>query len=235
MLGLRRVVHPSAVPRAEVGLGAARLAVLGTEGSAVRWPGGVAVLSVAASANEIAVTLSTGGSHPGLTREEARLAILAVVYTVQDALDSRLPVRFLTADGSTTVLTPEYPSSVTWWRAPKGEEYRDLVDVLITRPTPAPVVENQYPSGASVVITGEATAYEAMVHWELTLKGVLIKSGDVMASEGAPGRGEFTITLKRLADSQPETYLLTVQSRGGESGDTVLSSDSVRFSVGEYS
>ncbi len=235
VLGLRRVVHPGAVPRAEVGLEAARLAVLGTDGSAAGWPRGVEVQSVTPSATEIAVVLAVGSPEADMTKESARLAIMAVVYSVQDALDSPLPVRFVTLDGSTTLLNPAWPVDRTYQRAAEGEEYLDLVDVLITQPTPVPVVENQYPSGASVLITGEATAFEAMVHWELTLKGTRVRSGDVMASEGAPGRGTFTLRLNGLADTRPgPPYELTLQTLGGESGTTVLSSDSTRFYVGPF-
>lgn len=235
VLGLRRVILPSSVPRAEVALEAARSAMLPVPSAPGAWPDGVEVRSVEASATEITVTLAVSNPDAGMTKEGARLAILAVVYSVQDALESSLPVRFVTLDGSTTLLHPAWPVSQTYQRAPAGEEYQDLVDVLITNPTPVPVTENQYPSGASVVIKGEATAYEAMVHWELTLEGSAVSSGDVMASEGAPGRGAFTITLTGLADTRPGPYLLTVQSRGGESGTTVLSSDIVRFYVGAFS
>jgi hypothetical protein len=104
----------------------------------------------------------------------------------------------------------------------------DDVDVL------APIWINSPAQGATVdgptvTISGEATAYEANVIWEITdANGTRVQRNFVMASAGAPDRGTWSVTTKELS---PGTYTVTASvSTGSEEGAT-LPSDTKTFTV----
>jgi Immunoglobulin-like domain of bacterial spore germination/Sporulation and spore germination len=52
---------------------------------------------------------------------------------------------------------------------------------------------------SSVEIAGEASTVEGTVHWQILRNGGLLKQGSLTATEGAPGRGTWSVTVSGLA------------------------------------
>lgn len=77
---------------------------------------------------------------------------------------------------------------------------------------------------SSFQITGEATVFEGTVSWQILRNGGLLKQGTVMATEGAPGRGTWSVTVSGLA---PGPYTIRAYEVSAKDGSTTFLDDKV--------
>jgi hypothetical protein len=75
---------------------------------------------------------------------------------------------------------------------------------------------------SSVNIAGEASTFEGTVHWQILRDGGLLKQGSVQASEGAPDRGTWSVTVSGLA---PGLYLLKAYEPSAKDGSVTYLDD----------
>ena len=75
---------------------------------------------------------------------------------------------------------------------------------------------------SSLNIGGEATTFEGTVHWQILRDGGLLKQGSVTASEGAPDRGTWSVTVSGLA---PGLYLLKAYEPSAKDGSVTYLDD----------
>jgi hypothetical protein len=80
---------------------------------------------------------------------------------------------------------------------------------------------------ASVDISGEASTFEGTVHWQILRDKGLLKQGAVNATEGAPGRGTWTVTVAGLA---PGPYVVRAYEVSAKDG-SVTHVDDKMFTV----
>lgn len=203
--------------RAEAAL---RLALAGqapaADGYVQAW-GDVALESVRLTPSLITVTLS-GPGPSGFAADTQRVAVQQLVWTVQAATGSGAPVRFVLADGGAE-LFQGLPTDRTYDRPPSDRTYEDLASLWVTSPTRGQVL----PAG-TVTAQGEASVFEATFQWELLRDGTVVRSGTAMASEGAPGRGTWTVDLGRL---EPGGYVLRV-FEPSMADDTTVAAETVQ-------
>ena len=180
------------------------------------------VSGVTVAGGRIAVGLSDAGPA-GLPREQARLAVQALVWTATAAVgEGNLPVRFSVAGGATSLLGA-YPTSATYTRPAADASYQDLAPIWVEAPAPGAIL----PSGQPVVASGTASVFEATVPWRLTRSGAAVATGFSTASIGAPGRGTWTADLGPLPAG---TYTFTAYERSAEDG-SVRAQDERTFTV----
>jgi hypothetical protein len=195
-----------------------------TDGYLQPWSG-TTIEGVTVTPSLITVTLSNQGS-PGVDdKEVARLAVQELVWTAQAAVgQGAIPVKFAIADGATSMFG-QYPTSKTYNRpASRDLYYEDLAPIWVTAPGRDAVL----PAAKPVVVKGEATVFEATVSYELKKGTTKVKSGFATASEGGPGRGEYSFSLGTLA---PGSYTIRVFEMSMEGNDKVSAEKSVSFSV----
>lgn len=196
----------------------------GTDGYLNYWYG-VELESASVSGGKITLRLSGPGSSD-VSDEEARISVQQLVWTAQAAVgQGTLPVRFEIADGSTR-LFGRLPIDRDYNRPASSDLYHeDLAPIWITSPTRGQVI-----SGNDVVITGEATVFEATYLWELIDgdTGSVLRSGHGQASEGAPARGTYEIRLGRL---EPGEYIIRVFELSMADGTTVNAEQLIGFTV----
>jgi hypothetical protein len=75
---------------------------------------------------------------------------------------------------------------------------------------------------SSLVIGGEASVFEANVHWQILRNGGILKQGAVTATEGAPGRGTWSVTVSGLA---PGPYTVRAYEVSAKDGSTTFLDD----------
>ncbi|HEY5051092.1 MAG TPA: Gmad2 immunoglobulin-like domain-containing protein [Acidothermaceae bacterium] len=68
---------------------------------------------------------------------------------------------------------------------------------------------------SSFQITGEATVFEGTVHWQILRDGGLLKQGSVTATEGAPGRGTWSVTVSGLVPGPYTVKAYEVSAKDG--------------------
>lgn len=158
------------------------------QGLATPWQPGTTG-SVTVTPAEIQVRLERAG-QPGLTVEQQRIAVQSIVWTVTAAVQDNKPVRIEVTGGG-----PIFESKPAGVYKRPAETWRDLAPIWITAPSRwAPA-----PAGQPVVAKGQATVFEANVSWQLQrADGSAVRSGTVMASVGAPERGEWSVDLGAL-------------------------------------
>jgi hypothetical protein len=170
------------------------------------------------------VTLS-GPGRTDLDADTARVAVQQLVWTAQAALGKgNLPVRLASADGSDTLLG-SLPTASTYRRpASRDLYYQDLAPIWVTAPARGQVL----PASTPVAARGEATVFEANVRWQLLRDGQEVDSGFTTASEGAPGRGTWTVDLGRRPAG---AYTVRVFEVSAADGTTVNAEHAVAFTV----
>lgn len=174
---------------------------------------GVEVSSVAVGADAVTLTLTGRPRTTGTQADD--LALPAVGWTAQAVLGrGNLPVT-VRADGAELGVVT---------RPPADETYAVLADVWVT----APLDGARVPESRPVVVTGEASVFEATLTWELQRDGAPVSDGFVTASAGAPARGTYEIDLGTLSAG---TYRMSVTSLSPRDG-AVDASDVVTFTVG---
>jgi Immunoglobulin-like domain of bacterial spore germination/Sporulation and spore germination len=75
---------------------------------------------------------------------------------------------------------------------------------------------------ASVDISGEASTFEGTVHWQILRDKGLLKQGVVNATEGAPGRGTWSVTIAGLA---PGPYVVRAYEVSAKDGSVTYMDD----------
>jgi hypothetical protein len=75
---------------------------------------------------------------------------------------------------------------------------------------------------SSFQINGEATVVEGTVSWQILRDGGLLKQGTAMASEGAPGRGTWSVTVSGLA---PGPYTVRAYEASAKDGSITFLDD----------
>jgi Immunoglobulin-like domain of bacterial spore germination/Sporulation and spore germination len=194
-----------------------------TDGYLQPWSG-TKVNSVTVTPQLITITLSNQGS-PGIEDKELqRLGVQELVWTAQAAVaQGNIPVKFAIADGS-DALFGSLSTADTYRRPPSAESWKDLAPIWITSPSRDQVL----PAAKAVMVKGEATVFEANVQWELKKGRAVAKKGFATASEGAPGRGQYSFDLGKLA---PGDYTIRVFEVSAADGTTVNAERSISFSV----
>ena len=171
------------------------------------WPAGT-YAGVDASGKIITVNVinSPGFQHRpvGMSPEEANLAVQQVVYTVQDALERRDPVRF-ELDGKSTDRVLGVPVAGTVTAADPAEV---LAQVWITEPTEGALVQSPFQ------VTGLANAFEANVQWELIREGEVAKRGFATAKQCCT-MAPYSFTV----DAPPGNYTLVVHDTDPSGGE----------------
>ena len=71
-----------------------------------------------------------------------------------------------------------------------------------------------------VIITGDASVFEAALQWRITdAGGRVIAEGNTTASQGAPGRGTFSVTVPYTVRSDVVVAFVEVYSRSPKDGN----------------
>ena len=193
-----------------------------TDGYLQPWSG-QRIVDVTVTTGLITVTLANAGSEDAVVGEEnKRLAVQELVWTAQAAVQQTFPVRFEIADGSTT-LFGSISTDQSFNRPPTNESWKDLAPIWVTSPGRDQVV----PSASPITVRGEATVFEATVQWELERGTQPVTKGNTMATVGAPGRGQYSISLGSLP---PGDYTVRVYEASAKDG-SVAAEDSVSFTV----
>jgi hypothetical protein len=184
---------------------------------------GTSVRDVAVTQGQITITLSGPGAK-GFTAEQTRLGVQELVWTAQAAIgQGPIPVKFVLADGSTK-LFGTYPTSQTYSRPAKDQQYQDLAPIWITTPVRGEV----FRAGAPVVAKGESCAFEATTQWQLKKGGTAIRSGVTTASSGCPVRGTWQVSLGVLPTGD---YTFRMFELSMQEGKGVVAETSKPFTV----
>jgi Immunoglobulin-like domain of bacterial spore germination/Sporulation and spore germination len=75
---------------------------------------------------------------------------------------------------------------------------------------------------SSLQIAGEASVFEGTVHWQILRDGGLLKQGAVTATEGAPGRGTWSVTVSGLV---PGPYTVKAYEVSAKDGSITFEDD----------
>ena len=71
-----------------------------------------------------------------------------------------------------------------------------------------------------VIITGDASVFEAALQWRITdTGGRVIAEGIATASQGAPGRGTYTVTVPYTLRTEEIVAFVEVYSRSPKDGN----------------
>lgn len=169
---------------------------------------GVVAQSVGLAPDAIAVRLSSGTTDP------QPLATEQLVWTVQAALGSVLPVRFELADGGTQV-SPGHPASSSYTRPSDPMLVLDvLAPIWVDEPARGSVVK----AGAPLTVKGVASVFEGTVQWELLRGGTRVDGGFTTAAQSAPARAAYTFATKPLTAGD---YVLRVYATSPKDGSTM--------------
>nr|WP_281363308.1 Gmad2 immunoglobulin-like domain-containing protein [Nocardioides perillae] len=121
------------------------------------WPAGTEVAAVAVQGGVARVDLTAAPPRGDLTEREAELAVQGVVYSVQGALQERLPVQ-LTVDGKPVAEVLGVPTAEPLAQAPLLET---LSLMSITTPAEGATV------GDTFTAEGVSNGFEANVQWQV--------------------------------------------------------------------
>ena len=184
---------------------------------------GTSVQEVTVTPSLITITLSGPGAK-GFTTDQAKLAVQELVWTAQAAIQRVVPVKFVVADGSTS-LFGTYPTAKTYNRPPKDDPVnQDLAPIWVTSPERGQVL----PAGAPVVAKGESCAFEANTLWQLKKDGTPMRDGFATASSGCPMRGTWEVKLGVLA---PGNYTFRMFEVNMADGKGLVAETSKPFTV----
>ncbi|HSF26074.1 MAG TPA: Gmad2 immunoglobulin-like domain-containing protein [Actinomycetes bacterium] len=178
------------------------------------------VATVTLGADEIGIDLNkaaTDGSSMG--SQIAQLAVQQLVWTATAAAGENLPVR-ITVEGATPDLFGTVSLAEPIRRADPA--YEALANIWILTPT-----QGQAVSGA-VTATGQATVHEANLLWQLLKGSTVVRNDFTTASEGGPGRGDWTIELGTL---DPGTYTLRAYAESPKGDGSLQGEDTKTFTV----
>jgi hypothetical protein len=185
------------------------------------WPAATTILGISVSGSVATVDLSAAARSNTATETVERQSLQQLVHTVTAAAPSLTGVR-LHFDGATRpTLWGHVATTGTITRAPSADT---LGDVWVVSPAQRATVSR------TLVVKGTASVFEATVSWSLRrLSGGQVSSGSVTATTGAPGRGDFTVTVTVPA-SVTGDVVFTAWESSAEDG-RVLSPDDKRFTL----
>ncbi len=180
------------------------------------WPDGAGAGSVSFDGEIITVNLEPAdaggpelGLHdrpPGMSEQEAAMAVEQVIYSAQAALQQGRPPVQLMINGQRTDMVLGVPASEP---LAEGDALDVLAQVWIIDPA----------EGAEVTVpfevSGLANAFEANVQWELMQGDTVVKEGFTMAEEA------FTMAPYsfRVKDVPPGDYTLVVHDSDPSGGE----------------
>lgn len=160
------------------------------------------------------VTIRDASVHdrpPGMTADEAALAVQQVVYTVQAAAQARVPVQF-ELDGNPVDQVFGVPTSEPLAAAPQLDV---LALVSISNPAEGRVVEDHFSAD------GAASSFEGTVPWELRdARGAVVRRGSAqgtMEDHLTPWQTD-TIDVSDLPAGTYTFVAMTDDPSGGEGG-----------------
>jgi hypothetical protein len=170
------------------------------------WPQGTTVRSARRVGSLLEVDLAGPVSaRPGaMSQPTANVAVQQLVRTAQDVSGTRLPVRFL-HDGHTaaTLLGTSTAQPVD-----RSVDDMTLAPVYISSPTDQEIVDSPF------TVTGQASAFEGNVQWELKQGGTVVRRGFTTAEE--------CCTLSPYSfkvSAPPGTYTLVVHDEDVSEGE----------------
>lgn len=152
------------------------------------WPTTTTVIGVSTSGSVATIDLPASARSVTTTRVNEQASLQQLVHTVTAAAPSITSIR-LRFDGAT--------KTTLWGRVDTSGSIKRAASI----DTIAPIWVVEPAHGARVrrtfTVTGTAAVFEATVSWAVTRPGstAQIAHGFVTASEGAPGRGTFTINV----------------------------------------
>ena len=181
------------------------------------WPTKTSVNAVSVSRDVATVDFSSQVTGPfnGGT-EAATISVQQLVWTVT-AADPKVKSVDITVDGKP--ITDLWGVDVSKPQK-RGIHYEVLGAVWILTPTERASVKSP------VVISGQATVFEATVSIEIRRAGIKVKDTFVTASEGGPARGNWTLSVPL----PPGTYEVRAYESSAEDG-SVLNLDDKTFTV----
>ena len=187
------------------------------------WPARATVNGVSVSGTTATVDLSANARSVTTTRAHEQASLQQLVHTVTAAAPSLKTVR-LRFDGATKpTLWGRVDTSGTISRASHVDA---LAPIWVVEPAQGARVSRTF------TVKGAATVFEATVQWAVTRPGSTTKLADgfVTASEGAPGRGTFTVTVTLPAGTTGDV-VFTAWESSAEDG-RALHPDSKTYRVG---
>jgi hypothetical protein len=172
------------------------------------WPAGTTMQRAQLESGVLSVDL--GGDlaqrPAGMTEQQAGLALQQLVYTAQDVAGSKVPVTFL-LDGERTDSLLGEPTG-----RPVGPASAEdtLSSVMVSTPEDGARVRSPF------TVTGEASAFEGNVQWELKAGDAVVDSGFATARESGT-LAPYSFTVKAPAG----TYTLVVHDEDVSDGEGV--------------
>ena len=152
------------------------------------WPAATTLKSVATSGTTATVDLSSDARSVTTSRVNEVASLQQLVHTVT-AADTSIKTVALRFDGTT--------KPTLWGRVdtttPLGRNASidTIAPVWVIEPAPGSTVSRTF------TVKGTAAVFEATVSWEVTRPGstTQLAHGFVNASQGAPGRGDYTVSV----------------------------------------
>ena len=198
----------------EPGLGAAEMAASGTPADPdyrSAFPAGGGFSSVAHEDGRIVVVVSDDSwtdRPPGMSDDDAQVALQSLVYTVQGALQSRDPVTVESAGGATTLFGIDTADGVA-----NADQLEVLSLVNVTSPEQGAEVSGSFTA------TGVASSFEATVPWEVRDSSDAVVVRGFATAEGwmdALYPWETEVDLSGLAPGTYTFIAMTDDPSGGE-------------------
>ncbi|HVF06540.1 MAG TPA: Gmad2 immunoglobulin-like domain-containing protein [Frankiaceae bacterium] len=187
------------------------------------WPTGSRVNSVRVDGTTAIVDLAADSRRVNATKEIERASLQQLVHTVTAAAPALRSVRVL-FDGKTAPTL--WGDVATTGPISRGAQVDTLAPIWVVEPAQGAKVSRTF------TVKGTATVFEATVSWAVTRPGSTTKivDGYVTATEGAPGRGSFTVTVKLPAGTTGDV-VFTAWESSAEDG-SVQHPDSKTYRVG---
>ncbi|HVM27436.1 MAG TPA: GerMN domain-containing protein [Mycobacteriales bacterium] len=173
------------------------------------WPDGVDVLDVRVESGLATVDLSARAGEGSAGAVFEGVSLQQLVHTVTAADPSVQRVQLLVDGATRETLWGHVDVREPVERAPQAEI---LGPIWIIEPGEGGSV----PTGGEV--SGVATVFEATVSWQWVQDGRVVEEGFSTASEGAPGRGEWTAPV----EVPPGDYELRAFSESAEDGSEMF-------------
>jgi hypothetical protein len=172
------------------------------------WPAGTTLLSANIVGGTTAVVNLSSAASDG-PANEAAISAQQMLYTIIAAAPKIDTLQLQIAGVPVTSLwgTPLNPTATASAGSVAGAAASGSAAASVT-PLPAWQVWGHVwitaplesaTVASSFQISGEATVFEGTVHWQILRNGGLLKQGSVTATQGAPGRGTWNVTVSGLA------------------------------------
>jgi hypothetical protein len=170
------------------------------------WADGTTVREVRRDGTTAVVDLSREAATNGGGSGFEAMTLQQLVHTVTAADPSLTAVRLLVEGEPVETLWGSTDASRPVSRAPAIET---LGPVWIDLPDGGPLPPE---------FGGTAAVFEATVTWELRQDDRVVQEGFSTATEGAPGRGEWTGSVEEAADVPPGDYVLWAYESSAKDG-----------------